>query len=72
MCHKKLKNTISTLLELMLRIVPANIELFKVNKRNTEKSVKYVQKLTINTAEWCQWGGSSAFIVNFEHISHLF
>ena len=51
MCHKKLKNTIPTLLELRLRVIPANIYLLKVNKRNTEKSVKYVQKLTINTPD---------------------
>ena len=42
MCHKKLKNTTSSLPELRSRIVPANIDLFKGNSRNTEKSVKIV------------------------------
>ena len=45
MCHKKSKNTISTLPELRSRIVPANVYLFKVNKRNTEKRVTYVQNV---------------------------
>ena len=42
MCHKKLKNTTSSLPELRSRIVPANIYLFKVNNKNTEKSAKIV------------------------------
>ena len=37
---------------------PANIFLFKVSNRNTRKK--------------CQWRCSGVFIVNFEHISHLF
>ena len=36
-----------------------------------EQSVKYVKKLTIKTLKQHQWRRSSAFIVNFEHISHL-
>ena len=43
MCHKKSKNITSSLLELSSRTVPANIYLFKVSNRNTEKSVKIVQ-----------------------------
>ena len=42
MCHKKSKNT-TLLPELRSMIILANIYLFKVNNRNTEKSVKYVQ-----------------------------
>ena len=26
----------------------------------------------METPEWRQWRGSGVFIVNFEHISHLF
>ena len=43
MCHKKSKNTVSSLPELWSRIVPADVYLFKVNNWNTEKCVKYVQ-----------------------------
>ena len=38
-----------------------NIHLFKVNNRNTRKRCGI-----------CQWRRSGAFIVNFEHIFHLF
>ena len=49
-----------------------NIYLFKVNNRNTRKRCNTCSKLTTKTAERRQWPRSSAFIVNFEHISHLF
>ena len=45
---------------------PANIYLFKVNNRkNTKKCELLCEKR-------CQWRCSGVFIINFEHISHLF
>ena len=49
--------------------------LFKVNNITLEKDATYIQltiKLTIKTPERCQWRRSGIFIVNFEHISHIF
>ena len=46
-----------------------NIYLFKVNNRNTRKRCEICSKLTIKILERRH---SSIFIVNFEHISHLF
>ena len=49
--------------------------LFKVNNITIEKDATYIQltiKLTIKTPERCQWRRSGIFIVNFEHISHIF
>ena len=40
----------------------------KVNNRNTKKKCEICSKLTIETPEQC----STACIVNFGHISHLF
>ena len=51
---------------------PLNIYLFKVNNRNTRKRWKICSKLTIKTPERCHWRHSGIFIVNFEHISHLY
>ena len=45
--------------------------LFKVNNRNTRIRCEICSKLTIKTPERRIWHRSSAFIVNFEHISHL-
>ena len=53
-------------------IFTANIYLFKVNNRNTRKSCEICLKLTIKTLEQRYWRRSEVFIVNFEHISHLF
>ena len=50
----------------------ANIYLSKVNNRNTRKRCEILSKLTIKTQNWRQWYRSGAFIINFEHISHLF
>ena len=50
----------------------ANIYLFKVNNRNTRKRSEICSKLTIKTPERRQRRRSGVFIVNFEHISHLF
>ena len=49
--------------------------LFKVNNITLEKDATYIQltiKLTIKKPERCQWRRSGIFIVNFEHISHIF
>ena len=54
---------------------PADIYSFKVNNRNTRKRCEICSKLIIKTSEWrhwCHWRPSGVFIVNFEHISHLF
>ena len=51
---------------------PANIYLFKVNNRNTGTNCEICSKLTIKAPEQCYWRRSVVFIVNFEHISHLF
>ena len=48
---------------------PVGIYLFKVNSRIRSK---ICSKLTIKTPEQCQWRHSGVFIVNFEHILHLF
>ena len=49
-----------------------NIYFFKVNHRNTTKRCEICSKLTIKTPERRHWDRSGVFIVNFEHISHLF
>ena len=49
-----------------------NIYLFRSKKRNTRKSCEICSKLTIKTLERRQWRRSGIFIVNFEHILHLF
>ena len=51
---------------------PANMNLLKVNKRNTRKMCELCSKLTIKTPEQLQWRRFGVFLVNFEHISHLF
>ena len=48
---------------------PAYIYLFKVNNRNTRKKCEIYLKLTTKAPERRK---SDVFIVNFEHISHLF
>ena len=50
----------------------ATIYFFKVSNRNTRKRCEICSKLTIATQEQHQSRHSSVFIVNFEHISHLF
>ena len=54
------------------RCYPANIYLFSVNIRSTRKRCEICSKLTIKVSERRQWCRSDIFIVNFEHISHLF
>ena len=46
-------------------LYPAGIYLLKVNKRNIEQDVKYVQKLTN------AWRRSGVLIIDFEHILAL-
>ena len=44
----------------------------KSTTETLEKGVKHSSKLTIKTPEWPHWQRFGIFIVNFEHISHLF
>ena len=44
----------------------------KPNNRNTRKKCEIFSYLTIKTLERCQIRLSRVFIVNVEHISHLF
>ena len=53
-------------------VFPANIYLFKVNNRNTRNRCEISSKLTIKTPERRRRRRSGVFIVNFEHISHIF
>ena len=53
-------------------VLPSKYYLFKVNNRNTKKRYEICSKLAIKTSERCQWRSFSFFIVNLEHISHLF
>ena len=50
---------------------PTGNNMFKVNNRNTRTRSEICPKLTIKVPERRQWRCSGAFIVNFEHISHL-
>ena len=54
------------------RSYPANIYFFKVNNINIRKRAEICSNLKIKTPERRQWRRSGGFIVNFEHISHLF
>ena len=49
-----------------------NIYLFKMNNRNTKKRCEICSTLTMKTPERRHWPRSGVFIVNFEHILHLF
>ena len=44
----------------------------KPNNRNTRKKCDIFSYLTIKTLERCQIRLSRVFIINIEHISHLF
>ena len=52
--------------------VSANIYLFKVSNRNTREKCEICSKLTIKSPKRRHWRRSGVFIVNFEHISHIF
>ena len=54
----------------MLAITPQL--LFCLKNRNTRDRCELCSKLTIKTQERPHWGCSGGFIVNFEHIQHLF
>ena len=51
---------------------PGNIYLFKVNYRNIRKRCKICSNLTIKTEERRRRRRRSVFVVNLEHILHLF
>ena len=53
-------------------IIPSNIYLFKVENKNTRKRCEKCIELTIKIPERRQLHLSGVFIVNSEHISHLF
>ena len=57
---------------IFVNINPANIYLFKVNDRNSRKRYEIYSELTIKMPERRPWRRPSTFVVNFEHISHLF
>ena len=52
-------------------INPAGNYMFKVDNRNTRTKCGICSKLTLKTPEQRHWRRSDAFIVIFEHISHL-
>ena len=52
--------------------ISVNIYFFKFNNRNTRKRCEICSKLTINTPERRHWRHSGVFVVNFEHVLHLF
>ena len=58
--------------EAIFWVNPTGIYLFKVNNGNTIRRFEICSKLTIKTPEWHQWGRSGVFMVNSEHIKHLF
>ena len=51
---------------------PAHVYLFTVNNWNTRKICETRFKVANKTSERRQWLRSGVFIVNFEHILHLF
>ena len=55
----------------LINLYPIGNDIFKVNNRNTRIRCEIPLQLTIKTPEQRHWRRSSAFIVNFEHISHL-
>ena len=48
------------------------LDLLQVNNGNTRKMCEICTRLTVKTPEQSQRRSSGVFIVNFEHISHLF
>ena len=49
-----------------------NINLFKIDNRDTQNMCKTCSKFTIKIPEGRHWRHSGVFIVKFEYISHLF
>ena len=68
-CEKNVRLDKNTSIIYQFKNSTAKIYLLKVNNRNTRKSYEISSKLTIKTPERRR---SGVFIVNFEHISHLF
>ena len=56
----------------VLESLSAMIYLFKVNNRDTIKRCEICSKFTIKTSDRHHQRRSGVFIVNFEHVSHLF
>ena len=52
--------------EISIVDIPLNIYLLKVSNINTGTKCEICSKLTIKTTQRRQWGGSDAFVVNFE------
>ena len=52
-------------------VFPVGIYLIKVYNRDARERCEICSKFTIKTPERRYWRRSGAFIVNFEHISHL-
>ena len=52
--------------------IPTGIYLLKVNNRNIATKCEIYLKLTIRHKNDVNWRRSGVFIVNLEHISHLF
>ena len=61
-----------TLARYELTIIPVKFACSKSPIETLEKRCEICSKLTIKTPERRQWRRSGVFIVNFEHISHLF
>ena len=57
--------------QIAIELFPANICLFKVNRKNTRKRCEIVLKVNKKTPELRQWRRSGVLIVSVEHISHL-
>ena len=53
-------------------LYPAGSYLFKFNNRNFRTRCEICSKLTVKTPEQHQCRRYGDFIINFEHISHLF
>lgn len=54
------------------KTVPVSIYLFKVNNRGTRKRCGICLNLTRKTPERCHGCRSDVFVLNIEHISHVF
>ena len=65
-CHFFLSFSIST------RRNSGNNFLFNINNRSTKRRGEICSKFLIKIPEWRHWHGRDVFIVNFQHISHLF
>ena len=71
-CDKTPSRNYCSFTKLLNTSKPANIYLFKVKKGNIRKRCKICSELTIKPPERRQRRRPNIFIVNFEHISHIF